>query len=552
MPEALPSPADRSTGLPPLIGGRFRPRDRLDARGKFERWTADETAGVGPVVLLSEPENDWLPDGGGPPWPGLAWEQDIRRRIGAVGLARILDRFNAGGRDFIVLETPAGFNLWDVWDEPAYGPAERYGWLGQLADLLRNLHRAGAVLESLRPEQVRVTPLGQVVLDPTVVLLPLPLPRTAPIRPSPNSAPELIDGLGVDARADLYCFGTVLYALQLGHELTDIDFRGPGDPYHFLERFPDAHPFLGRLMSKSLARFREQRFPTAGGKEPTGFDELIATLADAQRVLNRARLEVAAWSSIGMIRPGNEDALAVVHAAEVRDGVPEEYALVLAADGMGGNAAGEVASTMSVQSLRRHLLQQPPFRKLTDEPGQPRIPTDRAGIRRALIAALEEANRLVYKAAHEGHAHRGMGSTAEAVYVDGRSVIVGHVGDSRAYLLHRGRLTQLTKDHTVVARMVELGKLTADQAKTHPRRGELRQAIGGRPDVKPALSVAAFVPGDWIVVCTDGLTGCLRPMDIQEILEQSSSADQAARRLVNRANQLGATDNVSVAVVRAS
>jgi protein phosphatase len=145
-----------------------------------------------------------------------------------------------------------------------------------------------------------------------------------------------------------------------------------------------------------------------------------------------------------------------------------------------------------------------------------------------------------------------MGCTAEAVYVDGRHLVVGHVGDSRTYLLHRGRLLQLTRDHTLVARMVELGKLTVDQAATHPRRGELRQAIGGRADVQPELSSAALCPGDWVVVCTDGLTGCLRPADIQDVLEQSSSADQAARRLVNRANQLGAMDNVSVAVVRAT
>jgi serine/threonine protein phosphatase PrpC len=552
MTQALPFPPDRSAGLPALVGGRFRPRERIDARGPFERWTADESAGVGPVVLLSELDDGRVEPGPtGPAWPSLAWEEDLRHRVGLAGLPRVLDRFEIPGRAFVVLETPAGVTLWDVWEDPTFGPAERFGWLGQLADLLRSLHRAGAILEALRPEQVRITPLGQVVLDPTVVLLPLPLPQAAPLRTSPICAPEMIGGLGVDARADLYCVGTILYALELGHELTDLDFRAPGDPYPFLERFPDAHPLLGRLLGKTLARFREQRFPTAGG-DPTGFDELIATLAEAQRVLGRARLEVAGWTSTGMVRSGNEDALAVVHAAELRDGAPEEYALVLAADGMGGNAAGEVAAALAVQALRRRLLLDAPFRGLTDEPGLPRTPADRTAIRRHLTAALEEANRLVFRAAREAEGRRGMGCTAEAVYVDGRQVVVGHVGDSRTYLLHRGRLVQLTRDHTLVARMVELGKLTVEQAAAHPRRGELRQAIGGRADVRPELSTAALTPGDWIVVCTDGLTGCLRPIDIQDVLEQSSSADQAARRLVNRANYLGATDNVSVAVVRAT
>jgi protein phosphatase len=366
------------------------------------------------------------------------------------------------------------------------------------------------------------------------------------------SAPELIAGQAVDARADLYCMGTILYALELGHELSDLDFRGAGDPLPFLDRFPDAHPLLGRLAGKTLARFHEQRFPTPGGSDPTGFDELIGAFAEAQVVLGRARLEVAAWTSTGMVRGGNEDALAVVHAAELREDGQEEYALVLAADGLGGSAAGEVAAGLAVQALRRHLLHEPPLRGLTDEPGLPRLAADRASIRRRIRDALEAANRLVYRAAREAPNRRGMGCTAEAVYVDGRNLIVGHVGDSRTYLLHRGRLTQLTRDHTLVARMVELGKLTAEQAAAHPRRNELRQAVGGRAEVRPGMSVAAVAPGDWIVVCTDGLTGCLRPIDIQDVLEQSTSADQAARRLVNRANQLGAADNVSVAVIRAT
>ena len=105
-----------------------------------------------------------------PPWPGLAWEEDLRRRAQHLGLSRALERFTAGGWDYLALEGPAGVTLWDVWDDPAYGAFERYGWLAQLADLLRTLHRTGAVVESLRPGQVHISPLGQLVLDASVVL----------------------------------------------------------------------------------------------------------------------------------------------------------------------------------------------------------------------------------------------------------------------------------------------------------------------------------------------------------------------------------------------
>ncbi len=534
------------TESPPAGAGLFRRGERLDRRGDVSRWAGADEAGT-PVVIISEP----FPLAAAA-WPSLAWEEHIRDRIGDQGLSRIRTRFEDAGRAHLVLEHPVGLTLWDVWDDPAFGAAERYGWLARLADLLRRLHAAGAVLESLRPEQVRVSPLGEVLLDPTVILLPFPVGPDAPIRAGLVSSPELIDGQSADPRSDLYCIGSVLYALELGHELSDLDFRGPGDPIPFLDRFPEAHPFLGRLLGKTCVRLREQRFPTPKAADLTGFDELVAALEEAQKVLSRVRLDVAAWTSAGMMRPGNEDALAVIHASELRVGVNEEYVIVLAADGMGGSAAGEVAAALTIQTLRRHLLDESPLRRLAGEPDSGGTAPDRDSIRQLLSDALQEANSRVHGAARSSLGHRGMGCTAEAVYLDGRQVVVGHVGDSRTYLLHRGRLVQMTRDHTMVGRMVELGRLTAEQAAAHPRRNELRQAIGCRPEVRPDLTSAALSAGDWVVVCTDGLSSCLRPADIQQILEQSASAEAAARRLVNRANQLRAADNVSVVVVRAT
>ncbi len=143
-----------------------------------------------------------------------------------------------------------------------------------------------------------------------------------------------------------------------------------------------------------------------------------------------------------------------------------------------------------------------------------------------------------------------MGCTAEAVYVDGRHVLVGHVGDSRTYHLHRGRLVQLTTDQTWVSRMVELGMLSAEEAEAHPRRNELQQAIGGYADIEPAVYHNPLVPGDWIVVCSDGLSNHIAPEPLKEMLLSSRSAESASRRLVNMVNFAGATDNATVVVIR--
>ena len=144
-----------------------------------------------------------------------------------------------------------------------------------------------------------------------------------------------------------------------------------------------------------------------------------------------------------------------------------------------------------------------------------------------------------------------MGCTAEAVFINGRQVVVGHVGDSRTYHLHEGRLVQLTRDQTLVNRLVELGTLTPEEAETHPRRNELQQAVGGQPDVEPGLYSGVLKPGDWVLVCSDGVTNHVSPADLKMMLQsEATSAEMAARRLVNLVNIEGATDNATVVVVR--
>ena len=147
-----------------------------------------------------------------------------------------------------------------------------------------------------------------------------------------------------------------------------------------------------------------------------------------------------------------------------------------------------------------------------------------------------------------------MGCTCEVVYMDGYNIVVGHVGDSRTYHLRRGRLMQLTRDQTFVNRMVELGQLTAEEAENHPRKNELQQAIGGQPDVVPGVSAGKLQRGDWVLVCSDGLSNHINNSELEKMLtrEAAYSSEEAARRLLNLTNLRGATDNATIVVVRAS
>jgi serine/threonine protein phosphatase PrpC len=506
-----------------------------------------------------------------PNWPSIAWERSLLSTLELPGLPAVLAWFTEGDQEYLVEEAPAGRPLWDAWDDPESTSEIRYGWLVEVAETLHRLHQCNAIVEGLRPDLVVIAPDGHARLADLGDLLPLPVPPDAPLRGTLYTAPELMGGGGkADARADLYSFGGMLYALHVGRDLSEVDFDKPGNPKPFIPRFPDIHPAFGRLVTKTFRREPLSRFPTdeAGKVDPTGFVELIQTLSTLRRTLDNVRLEIASWTTTGIVRTGNEDAYALLHACETRQDDVSEAALVLLCDGMGGYEAGEVAAALCIQILRKNLTQQPMFAHLAGAsafPADALTPPPQASghagpplnveqAKQLLKAALRDANRQVYAASRvPGSKRRGMGCTAEVVYVDGRNVVVGHVGDSRTYHLHEGRMIQLTRDQTLVNRLVELGTLTPEEAETHPRRNELQQAIGGQPDVEPGLYHGVLKPGDWVLVCSDGVTNHVSANDLKQMLQsEATSAEMAARRLVNLCNIEGATDNATIVVIRAT
>jgi protein phosphatase len=584
-----------SPSLAPAKGnGTMRLKDRyeiqelLNQRGELARFRGldHQAAPPAPVLIVREampelaaavipeeeeplPVDEILPeldepvpvakvDGGQPSWPGIAWERQLLEKAQHPSLPRVIDSFVEGDHEYLIEEVPAGRSLWDAWDDPDSDADLRYGWLSHIAEALHQLHQAGAVLEGLRPDLVTVTDTGRAVLGDLSDLLPLPIPAGAQLRANLYTAPELVlDPQKADARSDLYSFGATLYALEyLHHDLEEKDFEAKYQPKQITDRYPDVHPLFFRLICKTFVKDPNTRFPTdeAGKEDPTGFVELLRTLEVCRNTLDRVRLDIAAWTTTGMVRTGNEDAFALMQAIESRQDELNECALILLADGMGGYEAGEVAAAMAIQALRKYLMQQPQFAALAGNP-PPEGPFDMQGCQHVFQEALKHANREVYAEARSpARGRRGMGCTAEVVYVDAHHVVVGHVGDSRTYLLHNGRLQQLTRDQTFVNRMVELGQLTPEEAENHPRKNELQQAIGGQPDVHPGVYQAWLQRGDWVLVCSDGLTNHVTPDELLKMLERetSGSAEEAARRLTNLVNLRGATDNSTIVVVRAS
>ncbi|GIW79959.1 MAG: hypothetical protein KatS3mg105_1766 [Gemmatales bacterium] len=576
------------------VRGRFKVVGVLVERGEVTHYDAldmgENGDGAGtPVVLIrgpisSQPENtvaeevaepvaedepleaEILPDFADaqagaeemPPWPSIEWENTVLNKARHPALPVVLDRFIEGEHEYLVVEVPQGTSLWDAWDDMEVNNYKRFGWLVQVAQGMQQLHKAGAILESIRPDYVVISPEGQARIKDLTELLPLPLPPDPLLRAGMYTAPELIlTPDKADARANLYSFGAMVFSLFNGRELTDMDFD-PSQQYTpkpFMARFPDAHPAFARLITKTFVRDLGYRFPTdeAAKTDPTGFTELIKTLETCQRTLDNVRLEIAAWTTTGMVRTNNEDAFALMHAIESYQDEMTESALVILCDGMGGYEAGEIASNLAIKTLRKILLSAPMFAALSGDSPQEQEPFDVEKCKQLLRDALKETNKQVFEAPNKGIGKRGMGCTADVVYINGQNVVVGHVGDSRTYHLHQGQIIQMTRDQTLVNRLVELGQITPEEAENHPRRSELQQAIGGRATVDPALYHGKLKAGDWILVCSDGLTNHIKNEELRQMmLIEAGSAEIAARRLVNFVNLRGATDNSTLVVVRAT
>jgi protein phosphatase len=161
-------------------------------------------------------------------------------------------------------------------------------------------------------------------------------------------------------------------------------------------------------------------------------------------------------------------------------------------------------------------------------------------------------SKEIYAFSRTPKGKRGMGCTAEVVYLNGQRLVMAHVGDSRTYHFTDGRLIQLTRDQTLVNRLVELGQLTPEEAENHPRKNELQQALGAQPVVEPLAYSVPLKAGDWVIICSDGLINHVDHATLTEMIQRADSAEMCARRLVNLANAYGGVDNTTVVAVRAT
>src|SRR5215218_7733343 len=225
-------------------------------------------------------------------------------------------------------------------------------------------------------------------------------------------------------------------------------------------------------------------------------------------------------SDLGRQRQGNEDSYYV------------RAPLFVVADGMGGAQAGEVASEIAVRQFERGLLD-------GCEDGE------------ALEALIQAANARIHEQARSDAQHAGMGTTTTAAYLTGDTVVVAHVGDSRCYLVRDGDLIRLTRDHSLVGELVARGKLTEEQAESHPQRSVITRALGPEPHVEVDVDAFPARAGDVFLLCSDGLTSMVHEPQLKPLLlDRDGSLERTGRALIAAANEAGGRDNITVILFR--
>jgi protein phosphatase len=237
------------------------------------------------------------------------------------------------------------------------------------------------------------------------------------------------------------------------------------------------------------------------------------------------RFSCAARTDVGVVRSGNEDTYLMA----------DERGLFVVADGMGGHAAGEVASDMATRLVAEAFR---PVRGMSDDE-----------LMAQMVAAIRSANAAIFERTLQEHDKRGMGTTATVLALLPRRYLIGQVGDSRAYVLRGNTLSQITKDHSYVQEQVDAGRLSAEEARVHPYANVITRCVGSSGDVVPDLYIGTLEVGDLLLLASDGLTGMMEDEDLQAILLEGGTLEDQVDRLIAEANRRGGLDNITVILV---
>jgi serine/threonine protein phosphatase PrpC len=290
---------------------------------------------------------------------------------------------------------------------------------------------------------------------------------------------------------------------------------------------------------------QQQTIPQAKSQDmadtaPLSEQQLNAIVSNHNPRFELQQLIASCGQSVGKQRELNEDSLLAITSTMAGNSGNLPFGLYIIADGMGGHQFGEVASNAAIRSVAGYVL-----RKFHPSLFQVKADTLEESFQEVMQAAVGEAQRAIQKEAP------GSGTTLTAALVVGQQVTVAHVGDSRAYFVHPdGRLEPITRDHSLVKRLEELGHITSEEAANYPHRNVLYRALGQGEILDPDIFTIAFPQPGYLMLCSDGLWGVVTEQDLVRAVNEAPNLQRACQNLVNAANAAGGPDNISVVLVQ--
>lgn len=461
--------------------------------------------------------------------PCLKDESELLTSLQSDVFPKALDYFMENGKEYLILEYPAGERLSELLSGKKFDDNTSVGLAIELCQAVGRLHQKGYAHLDIDPNNIFFQENKRRLLTSTRSRK-LGTQCHDCLTSDGYSAPELYKGADVlaDSRSDIYSIGAVLYAMITGR----VSPAGGSLP-DVLSNIPQ--PELARILLSCLAANPELRYKTT--------DDLQQRLVAYQaRPKHNLRFDTAILSDIGMVRRNNEDCGLAFDAVVWRESQAESLGLYVVADGMGGEQAGEVASNKAIAEIWR----------MVSESLNATAPADCNGLVRA---AIEKANKEIYLLARDNPTLSSMGTTVTLGLRRGKDLYLGHVGDSRAYLIRDGNIQQLTEDHSLVAGLIKAGIITPAEAKTHPDRSKIFRSLGNSPNVfidsyrEEKLTLQA---GDGLLFCTDGLVNNVSDDQLLAELTKASTTHATCAQLVTLANKAGGDDNVTVIVVKTS
>jgi len=467
---------------------------------------------------------------------------DLFKDLEHPNLIKVLDYFQDKGTSYVVEEFFSSETLQDKLAQEDFQPDEMQimTWGKLICEAIDYIHKNNIIHRNLQPATILINADNELKISGLERARPK---EHANIDVLVNQGFTPPEGFGVgkspiNETSDVFSIAAIIYRLITRYK-PGVEQQGP---YITFPAFKDlgvrtVYPGLEKLLFKALSTNQEQRHKNA--------EELRANLNEVIDSPPVNYVEKGAYirirgsmkTNVGKVREINQDSMLSMQLTMNECSEYTQPLLFIVADGMGGVADGEVASSLAIRLVSKHVAT-----SLLDRNCPFPLNTS------ILSEAVEKANLEIYNYSQEEPSRKGMGSTITAALLIGNRLIIAHVGDTRAYIMNNKNIRQLTEDHSLIGRLLKMGQLTPEEAKNSPQKNLIYRALGTNPQVDVDIYEEQLKEGDTVLICCDGLWDYFPEDELHKMVSRSKDFDKTTKKLIDLANERGGKDNITVII----